>query len=693
VPISHRLKIALKSLRELGTEQVGLYARYQMGLRSGLYRWMTPPQEPNENDTPLQFEIVSGLIQLPDQDNLAQVIGENASALLSEANDLGDGKVRLFGGSPQNLDLIVPLPLEHWTFFAIDETKVGAEDIKFIWEPARFGWAYTLARAYHLSKNDEYVETFWREFDAFTDINLTNLGPNWVSAQEVALRLIALTFAYQVFSASPITTPIRKIRLSKSIADHADRIPPTLVYARAQNNNHLLTEASGLFTASECLPAHPRAQKWRKLGWHWFNHALQSQITDDGTYIQHSTNYHRLMLQVALWVKCLVGSLPEEINQRLAAATTWLLDLTDPKTGRVPNLGHNDGAYFQPLASSSFHDYRPVLQAASLAFLDELSFLNGHWDELALWLGLLSQAKNEILEMQRGTPTSVPFTIYPSSHVIMQDESNHSWASLRVASYHSRPAHADQLHLDLWWRGLNIAQDAGTFLYNSPPPWDNTLARTKVHNTVTIDEQDQMTRAGLFLWLDWAQAQIVEHTANQNGHFTSIVAQHDGYHSMGVVHQRAISLLTNGDWLIEDTLKSPHTGRTPDINKETLSDRYLHRLHQARLHWLMPDWSWNLQDQQDQYQCTLQLRSPHGWIDLNIGIEPATLDRGDVKPPVIQVARAGECLSGSGLISPDRGWVAPMYGSKLPAISLSVLLESFLPIKFKSQWHFPEKPE
>lgn len=685
--ISHRLKIALKSLRELGPGQVGLYARYQMGLRSGLYRWMTPFQKPIEDYTPQKFEIVSGLIQLPDQDHLAQVIGESASALLSEANDLGDGKVRLFGGALQNLDLIVPLPLEHWTTIAIDETKAGTDDIKFIWEPARFGWAYTLARAYHLSKNDEYVETFWREFDAFTDINLTNLGPNWTSAQEVALRLIALTFAYQVFSASKATTPDRKIRLSKSIADHADRIPPTLVYARAQNNNHLLTEAASLYTACECLPMHPRAQKWRKLGWRWFNHALQSQIADDGTYIQHSTNYHRLMLQVALWVKCLAGSLPEEINQRLAAATTWLMDLTDPKTGRVPNLGHNDGAYFQPLASSSFHDYRPVLQAASLAFLDELPFSNGPWDELALWLGLLNQEKDETLEMQRGIPTSAHCTIYPSSHVIVQDEPNYSWGFLRVASYHSRPAHADQLHLDLWWRGLNIAQDAGTYLYNSPPPWDNTLARTRIHNTVTIDDQDQMTRAGRFLWLDWAQAQIVEHTTNQNREFTHIIAQHNGYNPIGVVHQRAVHLLSNGDWLIEDTLKPSHTRRTAYNNKESMSDRYLHN---ARLHWLMPDWSWNLLNQEDQYKCTLQLRSPHGWIDLNIGIEPATHDRGVVKPPVIQVARAGECLSGPGLISPEMGWIAPTYGSKLPAISLSVSLISFLPIKFTSQWHFPE---
>jgi hypothetical protein len=80
-------------------------------------------------------------------------------------------------------------------------------------------------------------------------------------------------------------------RLAETIAAHAARIPPTLAYARAQNNNHLLTEAVGLYTAGAALAEHPRADYWRDLGWRWLNAALQSQIDGDGTYIQHSTNY------------------------------------------------------------------------------------------------------------------------------------------------------------------------------------------------------------------------------------------------------------------------------------------------------------------------------------------------------------------------------------------------------------------
>ena len=112
------------------------------------------------------------------------------------------------------------------------------------------------------------------------------------------------------------------------IAAHAERITATLDYARAQNNNHLVSEAAGLYTAAALLPEHPQAEKWRKLGWEWLNHALQTQISPDGTYIQHSTNYLRLVLQLALFVRQIAvqqgDDFPDETCTRLAAATRWL---------------------------------------------------------------------------------------------------------------------------------------------------------------------------------------------------------------------------------------------------------------------------------------------------------------------------------------------------------------------------------
>ena len=71
---------------------------------------------------------------------------------------------------------------------------------------------------------------------------------------------------------------------------HAKRIPPTLVYARAQNNNHLISEAVGLYYAGSLFKTLPLARQWKTLGWKWFNRAIQEQVTENGEYVQHSLN-------------------------------------------------------------------------------------------------------------------------------------------------------------------------------------------------------------------------------------------------------------------------------------------------------------------------------------------------------------------------------------------------------------------
>ena len=688
---SQRLAYAIKAARELGLEQISLYARYQIALRTGWLRRITPAQEPTSALLTHAQEVSLGLIHVPNRDILSKLIADQASALLAEANDLNQGKVRLFGGSPQDLDLVVPLPLHHWTTISIEPSKVGVEDIKYLWEPARFTCIYPLVRAYILSGDESYVETFWREFEAFTDINLPNLGPNWVSAQEVALRLISFTFAYQVFCSAESSSPERINRLSTAIADHAARIPPTLTYARAQNNNHLLSEAAGLITAGIALPSHPKAKEWQKLGRRWFNHALENQIDESGTYTQQSTNYHRLMLQLALWVSILDDAITEANKQRLASATSWLLGLVDPDTGRVPNLGHNDGSYIQPLASCSYADYRPVVQAAAITFLGERPFPSGHWDELALWLGLPDQDQSQ-QDDNEISPEPLKVESFPDSHLTLHDQSNSSWACFRVAHFNTRPAHADQLHLDLWWREHNVALDAGTFLYNAAPPWDNALIHSSMHNTVTIDGCDQMTRAGRFLWLDWAQAEVVDQITDRSGKRIQIIGQHDGYRQLGVNHRRTIICESSGKWVVEDHLVSftkqhykPGMG-----NESSSSPSGSERTYRARLHWLLPDWSWEIENNENIHQIRLKLRSPLGWISLQIGIEPATKNIADPPQPLIQLIRSGELIHGGGAASPVSGWISPTYGYKIPALSLAVEIESGLPIKFSSEWDFPQ---
>jgi len=594
----NKLSLAFSALKELGIQKITLFALYKLGLKSGLFRCLKPLKI---NTLPVATADLSELIShwsalfpvdTPFLLNQANAIIQNL-AQEDEANSLAEKTVNTFS--------------KHWTQYETGRVKQDDMDIKHIWEPARFSWVFPLGRAYLLNHDESYPQLFWKQFEAFQHANPSYLGPNWTSAQEVALRMLSFVFADQVFSRSPISSADRRQQIATAIADHAHRIPPTLIYARSQNNNHLVSEAVALYTAALTLPAHPEAPKWRRLGQRWFNWAIQNQVSPTGTYIQHSTNYHRMLLTLAVWMKALskthASSLPEATMTRLVSATRWLQALVDPQTGQVPNLGANDGADIMQVSGTAFGDYRPILHAACVTF--------------------------RVKEGERPQASDMPRLENTTSH-----------AYLRVAHFADRPSHADQLHLDLWWGRENILLDAGTFSYNAPFPWTNAFSTTRVHNTLTINGQDQMTPISRFLWLNWAQAEVLDIITNPSGQRVGITAQHDGYKRLGYIHRRSVTTSDEGQWVIDDRLLSTNRSRKP--KPVTLC-----------LHWLLPDLPWTISG------TTLTLMSRQGAIKLSVrGADHFSL------------VRAGELVHGKVTPDPTLGWYSPNYDLKVPALAL-----------------------
>ncbi len=650
-----RVGVYLKTLLQLGVEPTALYSVYRLGLATGHYRRLEDKlnQQPGRVTEALRFAF-----ELPDRAHISKALSRQArAALLKEANEILNGKVRLFRSKPVPLQLTFREPLHHWTDYETHKAALPipqskgpqSGDVKFLWEPARFGWAFCLGRAYHVTRRDKYAEAFWRFFEKFDKGNPAYLGPHWMNGQEVGIRLMALVWSAQVLASATASTPARRARLARSIAQHARRIPATLVYARSQNNNHLVTEAAALYTAGAVLDN----QSWRQLGWRWLNHALQRQISTYGEYIQHSTNYHRLMLQSVLWVDAIRRgrgqSWPTPTRDALTRASHWLFSMLDPASGESPNLGANDGGHILPLSSAQFNDFRPTVQAAARAFL-RTGLPPGDWDELSMWLGLPSSTH------------TADSAAYAADHL----RSRNSWAYLRASSFKSRLSHMDQLHVDLWWRGLNIARDAGTYLYNADPPWDNPLVSTRVHNTITVDGQDQMTRGGRFRTLDWIPAyskRLLEADAPAVGR---VLASHGGYRRLGVRHERLASVAEDGRWEIIDDLIARRSGE-----------------HVFRLHWLLLDGKWSIKESGAGIQ--VRLRTPLGWIRLNItGL--------NLSPPGFHemLVRAGHLLYGRGQPRPYEGWFSPTYGEKVPALSLAVEAVSSRSCRFVSEFKLPK---
>ena len=248
---------------------------------------------------------------------------------MNEADQIvNNRKYAYFGGEAREINL-QPVSfdqLQHWTAYESGKVKLPQGDIKFVWEPARFGWAFPLARAYQVTRDSQYRETFWQLLETFNAANPAMMGPNWISAQEVSIRMIAIVLVSDVFLRDDPEEANHRALITQMLNDHARRIPPTLMYARSQQNNHLITEALGLMVAGAIIK-HTKSTEWLSLGRVWLFDALRTQIGEDGEYLQHSNNYHRLILQCVILadrvLKMTGGEWPSDVFLKLQAATRW----------------------------------------------------------------------------------------------------------------------------------------------------------------------------------------------------------------------------------------------------------------------------------------------------------------------------------------------------------------------------------
>lgn len=632
-------------VKEIGLSDILSYGIYQYQMRTGKIRSRTPLEGYAPINVPPNRKPCLDLFA----SNWKVASAQRTWSLFQLSTHLAKtGSFRPFGGIPIPLSLNPPLhQLNHWTEYT---NSINNIDIKLVWEPARFSWAVDLAHAYSATQKENLAEFYWTKVEEFISSNPVNCGPNWASAQEVALRLIAWIISLGAVKDSTATTPERVNLITRSIWQHAKRILPTLGYARSQNNNHILSEALGLVFAGDFLQTiSPGATRLCRKGESEFERSLLKQIEKDGTYSQHSANYHRMMLQLSLLYDAHLRRkdcmLPEKVRQQLAAATRWLIAQMDSTSGRLPNLGHNDGSLLLSLGCADYRDYRPTAQAASLAFLGAPCLPAGEWDALAAWLGLAPSTLN--------TPFSQ--TSSPAVHKVQQGS---TWGSLRGVEFHGRPAHADQLHVDLWWDGINIACDAGTFSYNDPPPWQNALDSTRVHNTITIDGRDQMTRVSRFLWLDHANA-VWEAAADPN----RICATHDGYRKIGYAHKRSLELIPNSGFLVTDLLDP----LKPDLRENTFT-----------LHWLLPDWQWKIENG------NLLLSKEDRNILIRVqAVKPQ--DGTSITPRDIALIRGGKTLLGARQ-DPILGWESNTYAEKHAALSFSLSFHTAGALQITTEW-------
>jgi hypothetical protein len=509
-------------------------------------------------------------------------------------------------------------------------------DIKFIWEPNRFAFVYTLVRAYAATQDEKYPQAFWQLIQDWADNNPPNTGANWKDGQEIALRLMAWTFGFYAFIQSPSTTPEYIAQFTQLVAAQAERIHANIDYAISTRSNHTISEAFGLWMVGLLFPELKDAEKYFNLGKRLLEEEAAKQIFPDGSYAMYSLNYHRFILHLYLYAIRLAdinhSPFSDSLRQSITNSINYLSHLIDPATGQMPVYGSNDGALVLPLNNCDFTDYRPLLQLGSVITTGKPMFDSGDWDEDVYWLCGMSP----LSQRERARVKENPQSTFPHGGTFILRNTN-SHAILRCTDFTSRPSHADQLHMDLWMNGHNIAIDAGTYLYSGEGIWRNGLARTSAHNTVTVDNKDQMTMVSRFTWTNWAKARVLKQTDNL------WQGEHDGYKP--IRHKRTVMALEGDRWLVIDDLNATES-------------------HHYSLHWLLGDGKHAVEE------LTPQGLAPAKFLLLNYLTSHLPNSKILIQSGVME----GEAKFSIVRADPNstRGWRSRYYGHKEPAISLQL---------------------
>ena len=497
---------------------------------------------------------------------------QTLEALLESARGICEGRFSLLGysglsfGSPPDFHLEPiagkRLPLVHWS--SIDE--LGADDAcdkKIVWELSRQQYFATLGRAYWLTGDERFAETFAAHLGAWMEQNPPKLGVNWLSSLEIAFRAISWLWAFHFFKDSASLAPQPFLRALKFLYLHARHLE-TYLSTYSSPNTHLTGEALGLFYLGTLLPEFRCAARWQETGREILLAELERHVRADGVYFEQSSYYQRYTVDFythLLILSQVNGEAPEPLlREKLCALLDHLMWITRPD-GTTPFYGDDDGGRLQVLDERAANDFRATLSTGAVLFArEDYKHVAGEVAEETLWLmGARGLEAFDALEGRAPDSTSRAFR--EGGYFVMRDGWTDSSNFMLIdcgphGSLSCGHSHADALSIEVAARGRTLLVDPGTYTYTASKELRDYFRSTAAHNTLTVDGESSSVPAGPFSWKQMTDATARVWESEER--YDYFEGEHYGFARLGETgaHTRSVFFLKNDYWIVRDQIKA-----------------------------------------------------------------------------------------------------------------------------------------
>jgi hypothetical protein len=448
---------------------------------------------------------------------------------------------------------------------AFDVDLRGAVDVKPAWELGRLQHLQVLALAAALGDEDAR-DAVISDLRSWLAADRPGRGIAWAAGVEVACRTVSLLVIAALIEVPEALRPA----IWRTLDAHGrwlERYPS--LYSSA--NNHRVAELGALAALGALAPQLPRAAAWRDIGRHGLADLLPAQIAPDGVGTEQSPSYQAWTMEWCLVARRALGDAwaAPDADRLLLAGADFLGSLVD-RDGNAPAIGDDDGTVVlrQRLAPD-----RVVLSiaGATAAGLGRPDLVPAPWrpDLRAVLLGLPTALPPACGAIARArSRTFEGYTVLAArraghERLVVVDHGPLGFPTLAAHG------HADALSVWVHVDGRPLVVDGGTWRYTGAPDWRAWLRGTAAHPTVEIDGRDQSLQRGSFAWHTRANARREAVRLERQG--GEVVASHDGYRRLGVVHRRIVRL--EGEELVVDDELAPCGGGRPA------------RMHEVRIVW------------------------------------------------------------------------------------------------------------
>ena len=481
-----------------------------------------------------------------ESDSLDFVHAEEREEVIAKADEACRHEFDLLGSGCCHLGEEIDWSLDfksgyHWaTSVPAARMKWGdapaGTDIKVPWELSRCMHFATFGLADRLSGDSKYYEEFKRQVRHWIEANPVGRGVNWLCPMDVALRAVNWINAVMLFQRRIVDDPDEGFfaEMEEALWVAGLHISRNLEWQGPNSDhrgNHFLSDLTGLLGVGLFFRDRRRGRRWFTFAKKWFEREIQHQVNADGSNFEASTNYHRLVMEMFLWVSALCRENGEPFSgayeKQLRGMAGFVEAYTAP-SGRAAQFGDNDSGRVLTCGITDLQDHR-YLFAADLCPRGTID----RW--------LLGAAKSQAAS---GVTHDAAFP--DGGFWFMRTEE--AWMGVRAGqiSHNGGHSHCDQLSIVLGVAKEDFIIDPGSAVYSADTKKRNRYRSAVSHNACRLNGWEPNSfgdgKPNLFLMGDDTKTEVVEWGDSEG--VKLFEGRHRGYERFreGLIYGRSLAM-------------------------------------------------------------------------------------------------------------------------------------------------------